>query len=616
MSIRRVRHRDAGSGELDVRDWPEPALALRKPRHANATDDQGRRPAAEPLGRRIAVAFLCVVIATPLLFARLGHAPFDDPGEGMHAEIARELAAVGAPFRLTLNGVFYADKPLLLYALVAGAFGIAGPSEGAARTVSALAALVAIVATAWLGARLLGVWGVLSGVALLTCTGFFAYGRYLRPDALFVGALAVGWALMLNGVVDGRRWACGAGLAAFGIASLAKDPLGAIAPLLTLGLALALCGRLRPLSRWLPWPGVVAAAVLGLGWWALAAFSTPGFGWYTVVDNHLLNVARARHFPDEDVTLSALEFLVVALAGSAPWALAASAGLWMFVQRRAWRDPAEIPWTALGLWVIGVLALTALSPFRLPHYALPAYPALAMLAARAWRDLDLRLLALAHASVFALIAVACLVMILDGGRLFESSVLAATDVATRKTSVAGGPAPMPAWGVFRPLVVTTGVFTAVGAVLTPIAARCGRATAAFVVAAMMIIGILPGVVGGLEAVASHRGVKSLALMMTAVAAPSDLVVHEGPIENSGALEWYSGRRPVIVDGRRSVLGFGATRADAAETFWDATRFEEAWSGSARVWLVTARPPEQSIASRLRGALLVAETGGRRLYVNR
>jgi 4-amino-4-deoxy-L-arabinose transferase-like glycosyltransferase len=535
----------------------------------------------------------------------------------MHAEIASELATRRAPLRLSLNGVLYADKPPLLYALVAGAFAVGGPTEAAARTVPAVAALVAIVATAWLGARLLGgAWGVLAGMSLLTCAGFFAYARYLRPDGLFVAALAVGWALMLHGVANGTRWASGMGLAAFGIASLAKDPLGAIAPPLTLGLALALCGRLRPVSRWLPWPGVVAAAALGLGWWALAASSTPGFGWYTVVENHLLNVARARHFPDEDVGLSAIEFLAVAVAGSVPWVLAASMVLWSCVRRRAWRDPAEIAWTALGLWVIGVLGLTALSPFRLPHYALPAYPALAVLAVRAWRDVDLRRLAAAHAWLFAGMAAACFVVVVDGGELFRSSVFTATDVAARKTVAAGGPAPMPAWDAFRPLFVRTAVVLAVGAVLTRLVAPFGRAVTAAVVTVTMMVGILPGVIGGLEAVASYRGVKSLGLTVATVTAPLDLVAHEGPIENSGAFEWYSGRRPVIVDGRRSVLGFGATLGDAADTFWETGRFEEAWRGAGRVWLITARPPHQSVASRLSERRLVAETGGRRLYVNR
>ena len=51
-------------------------------------------------------------------------------------------------------------------------------------------------------------------------------------------------------------------------------------------------------------------------------------------------------------------------------------------------------------------------------------------------------------------------------------------------------------------------------------------------------------------------------------------------------------------------------------FWDAARLERAWHGPRRVWLVTARPPEQSAAARLPDARLVTATGGRRLYVNR
>ncbi|HKQ62750.1 MAG TPA: hypothetical protein VJS92_15775, partial [Candidatus Polarisedimenticolaceae bacterium] len=80
-------------------------------------------------------------MAAPLLFAGLGRAPFDDPGEGMHAEIARELTLSRDPLALTLNGVPYVDKPPLLYVLIAAVSRVAGQSEAAARAVSAGAAL-------------------------------------------------------------------------------------------------------------------------------------------------------------------------------------------------------------------------------------------------------------------------------------------------------------------------------------------------------------------------------------------------------------------------------------------------------------------------------------------
>ena len=62
-----------------------------------------------------------MLVVAPFFLIGLGAVPFDDPGEGMHAEIARELMQRPA-LPLTLNGVPYVDKPPLLYALMVAAF--------------------------------------------------------------------------------------------------------------------------------------------------------------------------------------------------------------------------------------------------------------------------------------------------------------------------------------------------------------------------------------------------------------------------------------------------------------------------------------------------------------
>src|SRR5207249_7542155 len=93
-----------------------------------------------------------------------------------------------------------------------------------------------VAATAWFGGRLLGaLGGFVAGMALLTSVGFFAFARYVRPETLFVAALAWGFALVLTGVAEGRRGRVAAGLAVFGVAGLAKDPIGALAPPLIIG---------------------------------------------------------------------------------------------------------------------------------------------------------------------------------------------------------------------------------------------------------------------------------------------------------------------------------------------------------------------------------------------
>jgi 4-amino-4-deoxy-L-arabinose transferase-like glycosyltransferase len=564
-----------------------------------------------------------VATAAPLLLAGLGRAPFDDPGEGQHAEIARELARSGDPFRLTLNGVPYVDKPPLLYALMAAASALGGESEGTARAVPALAALAAVGATAWLGARLAGGRaGFLAGLALFTSAGYFAFGRYVRPESLFVAALAGGFALALTGLAEDRRGHVVAGLALFGLAALAKDPLGALAPPLAVGVALGLAGRARPLGRWLPWPGVVACLLLAFGWWALAEARTPGFVWYTVADNHVLNVLRARQFPDEDVPLSALEFLTVGLLGAAPWIMAAGAAVWPLARRRAWRDPRELPWVVLALWAAGVFAATLLSGFRLPHYGLPAYFAVALLAARGWEAHGGRAMVLAHALLFGALALACTLGWASDGARFMESVLGTADVAARKSAAAGQGAPVPSFAELRPLLGAAALVLGLGALamagcaaaLGRLAARTRVALPTFIVVATMLA-LLPAVSAALDLVAAHRAVRGLALELGRRAAPGDVVVHEGPIESSGALEWYSGRRPVLVDARRSVLAFGALRPEAREVFWDETRLGDAWRSGRRVWLLSVRGPERTVVARLPGARLVAASAGRSLWVN-
>ncbi|MBI2217908.1 MAG: glycosyltransferase family 39 protein [Candidatus Rokubacteria bacterium] len=566
---------------------------------------------------RAAVA--AIALAAVVICAGLGQAPFDDPGEGMHAEIARELVVSGDPFALTLAGVRYVDKPPLLYVMMAAAFTVLGPSEGAARLPSALAALVAVGATAWLGARLLGVGGgLLAGVALTTSLGFFAYARYVRPEALLVAVLATGFTLALTGIGERRRALVVAGLAVFGVAGLAKDPVAAVAPPLAVGLGLLLCRRARPVSAWLPVPGVAIGLVLAVGWWVLAEVRTPGFTWYTVVDNHLLNVARARHFPDEDVPLGAAGFLAVAAGGAVPWIVGALVSIGSLARRRAWRDPSELPWVVLAVWTIGVLGLTALSPFRLPHYGLPAYPAIALLGARAWVTGRGGSLAAVHAAVFAVAALACAAGWASDGRVFFSDVMSATDVATRKTGDAAA-AGLPPWDTLSPLLGATALVSASGTVAIVIASLRWRARSlvpASALVAVTMLAAMPIVAAALAMVATHRAVRPVALEVAARIGAGDTLVHEGPLENSGALEWYAGRRPVIVDGRRSVLGFGATLPGASAAFWERDRLGRAWAARERVWLVTAREPSVSVVKELGGARLVLAAGGRRLYVNR
>jgi 4-amino-4-deoxy-L-arabinose transferase-like glycosyltransferase len=565
---------------------------------------------------------VAAALALLLLLPGLGAAPLDDPGEGQHAEIAREAAATGSWLTLHLNGVPYLDKPPLLYLLVAGAFRLGGETEWAARLPAAAGASAAVAGVTLLGARLLGpAAGLLAGGALLSCALFAAFGRYVRPETLFLAGIQWGMAGLLLGEAARRprAWALAGGVA-LGLAALTKDPLGLVGPLAALAVAHGLAGRLRPWRRWLPPVSLAALVVVGLGWYALAAAASRGFLWYVVVDNHLLNALQLRRFPDEDVPLGTLEFLLTTGLGAFPWVGPAALAAVALARRRAWRDPVETPWIALGVWTVAVIGLFALLPFKLPHHGLPAYPAIALLAARWWaeRPPGSRGAALAHLAVFGALALGAAWLWAGDGRAVMETVLGATDITARKAAAAALPAAAPSWDRLRPLFgVAAGVLGA-GAMALVLAAALRAPRLAAAVTLLVGLGTVPLVTSSLAAVAEARSVRGVALELRARLGPDDVLVHEGPIEHSGALELYSGRRPVLLDATRSVLGFGATLPGTTEAFWTAARLRAEWSGARRLWLLTPRPPARSVTGTLpAGAVrLVTVQGGRWLDSNR
>ncbi|HEV8532989.1 MAG TPA: glycosyltransferase family 39 protein [Methylomirabilota bacterium] len=604
-----------------------------------------------------AVAGLLALLTLALLLPWLGAVPFDDPGEGQHAEIAREIVLSGDWLTLRLTGIRYFDKPPLLYWLIAAGFKAMGISEWVARLPAALGAAAAVGGTTLLGARLLGPGaGALAGAGLLSCALFAAFGRYVRPETLFVAAIQWGFTGLLLalapywfrggaapvflGVGSARvrlrltrppqtrppddegpraRWWAVVGCAALGVAALSKDVFGLVGPLGAVALALVLGGRLYPMGRWLPPLGLAVLLILGLGWYALTTMRNPGFLWYTVVDNHLLNALQLRQFPDEDVPLSSLEFLLVAGLGAFPWILPAALEVGQLARRRAWRFAEDIPWVALALWAVGIFLVFTLSAFKLPHYGLPAYPAIALLAARWWsrREPPDRRPALWHLAVFGLLAAILGAAALTDGRGFMDTIFSATDVYSRKEALATQIAPLPAWSALRPLVWHTALVFALAAALLAAAAvwRAGRLAACTV--AVTMLAIVPSIGQALGLVSTARAVSAMAAEIRLGWSPDGVLIHEGPIENSGALELYAGVRPVLVEARRSVLGIGSTFPEAADTFWDADRFTRVWLSNRRALLVTTRDPARSLVAKMpRDRVhLLASRQGRWLWSN-
>jgi len=132
-----------------------------------------------------------------------------------------------------------------------------------------------------------------------------------------------------------------------------------------------------------------------------------------------------------------------------------------------------------------------------------------------------------------------------------------------------------------------------------------------------MLAFLPLTVDGLALVARSRSVAPMAEVLRHKADPQDVLVHEGALENSGALFLYLDRPVKVVDGLQSNLAFGATFPEAREVFWSRERLRARWDGRERVFLLSVVKPEKSVVREFPPASvhLLSQGGGRWLYSN-
>ncbi|MGH7390027.1 MAG: ArnT family glycosyltransferase, partial [Candidatus Rokuibacteriota bacterium] len=438
------------------------------------------------------------LVAAALYFVGLGDAPFLDPPEGFHAEIAREMGARGDVVTPRLNGVRYLDKPPLLYWLMSAGFSAAGIGPHTARLWPALGGVGCAAATAAIGVLVGGPRvGLVAGLIVTANLGMFVHARLVKPDLLFVLFITLAYAGFAAAYLGrhGRRWLA-LFFAALGLATLAKDVLGALGPLAAVATFLWVT-RERAIRHWSPWWGWVLFAAIAVPWYATAATANPGFLWYTLVDNHVLNLSRQRVFPDEDVPLTALEFVAVTFAAFLPWALAVPRAVARAL-RRDWTGPADRAWVLFGVWALLVIGFFMVAPFKLPHYGLPAFPALALLAARVWDDAlarkpgapSARALIVPIAIVFALAALAAGAA-WAGVLPVPRAALAALDVTARNLAARGETAAERPLEAFRPVLVSCVVVFATGAAALAAAAWRRSVELGLTVAVAAMLAFLP-----------------------------------------------------------------------------------------------------------------------------
>jgi 4-amino-4-deoxy-L-arabinose transferase-like glycosyltransferase len=266
-----------------------------------------------------------------------------------------------------------------------------------------------------------------------------------------------------------------------------------------------------------------------------------------------------------------------------------------------------------------VLAFFAVSRSKLEYYALPAFPALAVMIGAGWasgRDIGRWLAAGAVGSVA--VGLAALV---GGARLTADGALAGLaelNVYYRILREQGQPLPFESVQPFALLLQGLGAALVAGWAVAALAwwRACRRAAFGAVGATAVVIAVL--IVQLLHVIEPHHSAAPVSAAVTAMARPHDVVAVEGSLEYSAALPFYTGRRFVVVNGQRGDLDIASRRPDARGWFLDTAGLAQRWQEGTRVFLVTQRPRDHSVVAALpAGSVhLVGRYGSRWLYSNR
>ncbi len=341
------------------------------------------------VGSPVAYA-LILLLGLALYLPGLKTIPAVDRDEARFAQATRQMHESGDYIDIHLQAEARLKKPIGIYWLQAVATRLAGGEDQTNpvwtyRLPSLLGALGAILIVAAIGRRWLGAEAGFLGAAMLAATLMLGVeARQAKTDAVLLLTVVTAMTGLADAWMPGfgdislPRWRWISFWAALGIGILIKGPIIVMVVGLT-ALALAIQGRdLGWLKRLRPWPGIAITLAIALPWLVAITISSHGaFITQSLGNDMVAKLAGAK----ESHGAPPGAYLAMFPATFWPSSLFVLLALpWVWRNRR---DRAVIFCLA---WVIPSWLVFEAVPTKLPHYVLPLFPPIALLAGAALSD--------------------------------------------------------------------------------------------------------------------------------------------------------------------------------------------------------------------------------------
>jgi 4-amino-4-deoxy-L-arabinose transferase-like glycosyltransferase len=322
-------------------------------------------------------SWMLLVLGLLLLLPGTTELPLLDRDEPRFSQATAEMMTRGEWVVPYFNGNYRFDKPPLTYWWMRLHYHLIGKTELGARLHSILACLMVALGIFHLGRKHLDPFASwLAAFGWLSCFQVFQHGRLALADMPMVAAVFfASWALFeltlpekQEDKREGRWLWFWVAYLSLGLGFLAKGPIALLCPILSLALyrwvfwRKPLCWRyLRPARGSLLVLGLIAA------WGIPALLATDGLFWKIGMGKHVID--RGMEAFNERKVIP-FYYFITTLVSLFPWVA-------LFGQRFSRIRSDWSPVTAFLLaWVAGPYLIFLAYSTQLPHYVLPAFPAL------------------------------------------------------------------------------------------------------------------------------------------------------------------------------------------------------------------------------------------------
>ncbi len=328
---------------------------------------------------------LLTLLCAALYLPGLGALPATDRDEGRFMQASRQMIETGDLVRIRYMHEARNKKPAGIHWLQVASVGslstAASPERWPYRLPSALGALAAVLLLFAAGERLFDRKTGFLAAALLASSLMLVWEAHIaKTDAVLLATvMAAQFALVRMFAADrdgvpAPGWAPFLLWAALGAGILIKGPITPLVTGLT-AIGMWVFGQWRNLWRQAkPLIGVPMMLVIAAPWFVAIILADPTF----------VQESAGHDFFKKLISFQETHggppgyYLLASLATFAPGSLFMGLALWWGWTRRREREVA-----LCLLWLIPFWIILEIVPTKLPHYILPAYPALALIVARA-----------------------------------------------------------------------------------------------------------------------------------------------------------------------------------------------------------------------------------------